>query len=92
VAAGSFLGFGPRFFGPFDCCSDHNGSFDAGVENMGVCMLGARVDAGVDTAVLLSEAGNGQSLPPYDLDRECPQFGVTRGVLLSWSDMLCDRK
>ena len=84
VAAGSFFGFGPRFFGPLeDCCSVHKGSLCAEVENIGLCMLAEGPDAGVDTAVVLSEAGKGQSFAPYDLDSECPQLGVTRGVLLS---------
>lgn len=64
MAAGSFLGFGPRFFGPLDCWSVHNGSFDAGVENISVRALAVTADAGVETAVVVSEAGNGQSFPP----------------------------
>ena len=50
---------------------------------MGLRKSAGATEGGVDTAVLFSEAGKGQSFPPYDLESECPQLGVTRGVLLS---------
>jgi len=40
------------------------------------------VGAGDEPVVVarLDSEGSGQSLPPYDVDREWPQFGETGGV------------
>ena len=79
VNAGSFLGFGPLFFGPLD--SGHSGSFGVAVgyiPEVVLVVIVAELEAPVDVGefavvVRLSEAGKGQSFPPYDLESECPQ-------------------
>lgn len=62
VVAGSFLGFGPRFFGP--PCSDHNSSFLILPEDIIFPGDNAPLDGGVEVmAILLPGAGKGQSFP-----------------------------
>lgn len=61
VAAGSFFGFGPLFFGPF---FSFQSSFASLEPNIFFAVVEGPTDPGVEEAALLSEAGKGQSVPP----------------------------
>jgi hypothetical protein len=89
VAAGSFLGFGPRFLGALEFGSDQ-ASEPRVLEN--ILSGEERASWVVAMWLVLASAVSGQLCSPLDLGSEWPQSGETRGVCWRLALMLWERK